>query len=83
MGNPKIGSITYSDNTKQAMEKLVYSIPEIAALLGISNPTAYELANRADFPILHVGRRKVVPRAAFLEWLAKSSAPKAGRGEAV
>lgn len=58
------------------MEKLVYSVPEIAELLGISRPKAYELANRADFPVLQVGRRKVVPCAAFHEWLAKNSMPK-------
>lgn len=58
------------------MEKLVYSIPEVAELLGISKPTAYELANRADFPILHVGKRKIVPRAALDKWLAENSAPR-------
>lgn len=58
------------------MEKLVYSIPEVGELLGISRPKAYELANRADFPVLQVGRRKVVPRAALNEWLVKNSKPK-------
>lgn len=62
------------------MEKLVYSIPEVAQLLGISKPTAYELANRADFPVLQVGRRKIVPRMALTEWLAKNSTPKVSQG---
>jgi excisionase family DNA binding protein len=55
------------------MEKLTYSIPEVAKLLGISIPTAYGLANSKDFPILHIGKRKVVPAQGLQEWIQKNS----------
>ena len=44
-------------------EKLAISVREAAEILGISVPTAYELARRADFPAFHVGRRTLVDRA--------------------
>ena len=35
-------------------EKLALSVHETAEILGVSVPTAYELARRADFPAFHV-----------------------------
>lgn len=54
-------------------DKLCLSVPEIAVLLGVSRPTAYELANRADFPAIHIGKRILVPRAALERWLLEQS----------
>jgi excisionase family DNA binding protein len=53
-----------------------YSVEEVAAQLGVSRGLAYELARRGEIPVLKLGRRMVIPRAAFDEWLAK--APLAG-----
>lgn len=39
------------------MEKLTYSVDEMAATMGISRPKAYELVNLDGFPIIRVGRR--------------------------
>ncbi|WP_369414751.1 helix-turn-helix domain-containing protein [Collibacillus ludicampi] len=41
----------------------------MARVLGISRGSAYELARRTDFPKLRVGRRIVIPRDAFLNWM--------------
>lgn len=52
-------------------EKLGMNISEVAASLGISKPKAYELAKRKGFPAVTFGRRIIVPREAFKNWLSK------------
>ena len=51
-------------------EKVAISVREAAEILGISVPTAYELARRADFPAFHVGRRTLVDRAGLASWVS-------------
>lgn len=55
-------------------EKLTYNSREAAAALGVSLPTFYELANRADFPIVRVGRRVLVPVDELRAWLSREAA---------
>ena len=40
----------------------VLNAEQIAMLLGISRSGAYQLLNRADFPTLHIGKRKSIHR---------------------
>ena len=51
------------------MEKLVYSIQEVANLLGISRSYAYELVRNGTIPALVLGRKRVIPKEKFVEWL--------------
>lgn len=51
------------------MEKLTFSVDEMAAAVGISRPKAYELVNSEGFPIIRVGRRIRIPVSAFQRWL--------------
>ena len=52
---------------------LVYSIEEVARLLGIGRNQAYSAARRGDIPVIRIGpRRMVVPRAAFERLLAEA-----------
>ncbi|MBU4438186.1 MAG: helix-turn-helix domain-containing protein [Firmicutes bacterium] len=51
------------------MEKLTYTVQEIAELIGISKPKAYELTNRSDFPAIRIGRKIVIPKEEFKTWL--------------
>lgn len=44
------------------MEKLVYNVPEVAELLGISKSYAYQLVKEKRIPVLDLGRRKVIPK---------------------
>jgi ACT domain-containing protein len=44
--------------------KRTYSINEAADLLGIGRNAAYAAAGR-DFPVITIGKRKVVPKAAL------------------
>lgn len=54
-------------------EKMTYSVPEVAKLLGISNPKAYELTHKLGFPKVKIGKRTVIPKKEFAEWLSNES----------
>ena len=50
--------------------RAVYTVMEVAKMLGINLPAAYELTRRADFPAIRVSpRRIVIPKQAFHRWL--------------
>lgn len=51
------------------MEKLVYSIQEAANLLGISRSYAYELVRNGTIPALELGKKRVIPKEKFIEWI--------------
>ncbi len=55
---------------------LMLSVPEVAAVLGISQAGAYELVRTDGFPSLKVGSRIVVPKENFIEWIDKNTAKK-------
>lgn len=51
---------------------LCLNVQQVADVLGISKPIAYEVVNREDFPAIRVGDKKkriVVPRDRFAEWM--------------
>ncbi len=48
---------------------LMLSVPEVAAVLGISRAGAYELVRSANFPALRIGSRIVVPKEKFISWI--------------
>ena len=48
---------------------LMLSVPEVAAVLGISRAGAYELVRSDGFPALKIGSRIVVPKEKFIEWV--------------
>ena len=60
------------------MERLTMSVEEMGKQLGISRPTAYALANSKDFPVLRLGRRKVVPVDGLKRWVEKQSSRQDG-----
>ncbi len=46
------------------------TVPEMAAYMRISEPVAYQLIHRADFPAVKVGdRRYIVPKDRLLQWM--------------
>lgn len=53
-------------------EKKVLTIIEAAEELGISKGSAYEAARSGEIPTLRIGRRLIVPRAAFDRMLEKA-----------
>lgn len=48
---------------------IVLQAKDVQAILGISKGKAYELMNSVDFPTIFIGKRMVVPKDAFLDWL--------------
>jgi excisionase family DNA binding protein len=50
-------------------DRLTWTVPEAARVLGISKDLAYEAAHRGELPICIIGRRMMVPRAALLRLL--------------
>ncbi len=56
------------ENTERSTEPLnprTYTIDQAAQLLGIGRNQCYEAAKRGDIPCIRLGRRMVIPRAAF------------------
>ena len=43
----------------------------VAKVLGVSPSSGYELMHEADFPVLKVGSRMVVPKEKFVEWVER------------
>ena len=41
----------------------------VAKVLGIAPSSSYELMHEADFPVLKIGNRLIVPKEKFVEWV--------------
>ena len=55
------------------MDKLVFSVREMADKLGVSMPTAYALTERQGFPVVKVGNKKIIPIKDLEAWLSKEA----------
>ena len=51
---------------------LMLNAEDIKDVMNISRAGAYQLMHREDFPKIIIGKRIVVPRDKFLEWLEDS-----------
>lgn len=56
-------------NAKVPESRACMSVADVADEMGVSRATVYDLARRADFPAIHLGKRIIVPRSAFYKWL--------------
>lgn len=52
---------------------LAMTVDEAAAELKVSKPTMYDLTRSEGFPALRVGRRVIIPRQEFEQWLSDSA----------
>jgi excisionase family DNA binding protein len=57
--------------------KLVYTVSEVAAALGISRSHAYELVSRGELAHVRLGRRVVIPKRSLADLLAEPHPPAA------
>lgn len=48
---------------------LMLSVIQVAEVLGISKTSAYELVHTDDFPSITIGKRLIVPKDKFIEWI--------------
>lgn len=55
------------------MSKIVYTVKEVAEMLAIGMPAAYQLARSEGFPHIKVGKRVVIPIEAFHAWVQAQS----------
>ena len=52
---------------------LTLSLPQTAAVLGISRSAAYTMAAEGALPVLQIGARKVVPKEALIAWIRSNT----------
>ena len=50
---------------------LFLSVSDVSSLIGISLGKAYELFHSEDFPSIRLGKRFVIAKTAFSEWMNK------------
>lgn len=58
--------ISYNNTTNN---KMVYTVDEIKNILGIGKNQAYDLANSGAFHVCHIGKKIVIPKVVFENWL--------------
>ncbi len=46
----------------------------VSRVLGVSSSSGYELMHEADFPVLKVGSRMLVPKEKFILWVETHTA---------
>ena len=52
---------------------IVLNADQLSRALGISRANAYQLMHSKGFPTLRIGKRMLVPKEKFLEWLNANS----------
>lgn len=53
------------------MERLFYSVPEVAEILGISRSLAYKMVKEKKIPALEIGKRRVIPKKELQKWTSE------------
>ena len=56
-----------------------YNAEDLMSILHVGRNTAYSLMNARDFPSIRIGKKLVVRKEAFEEWIRKKE-NKCGRG---
>ena len=54
------------------VERLCLTVPEAAAMLGLSRNFTYELVKQKQLPVIKFGKRLLIPRVALEEMLKKA-----------
>ena len=52
---------------------LTLTAPEVGEVLGISRASAYELVRSDGFPRMKVGKRILIPRDKFIQWIDENT----------
>ena len=64
-GNYNIGAL----GVKNKAEPLVVTVQEMADMMKISTPKAYELTRREGFPVIKIGVKTLIPLDGLKDWL--------------
>jgi excisionase family DNA binding protein len=54
-------------------DQMTFSVKEVASILHISRGMAYQLARREDFPKMRFGKRIIIPKENFMEWMKRQT----------
>ena len=68
MNKKKTVSFPDQESTEKETPLIFYSTKEVALFLGCSIPTAREIMQRADFPLIRVGKNLRVYKQALEQW---------------
>jgi len=49
----------------------ILNVNDVAGILGVSRAFAYNLFHSEDFPVIIIGKRRIVKKESFLNWLRK------------
>lgn len=52
------------------MDKATYTVKEVKEMLGIGENKAYEMVQCGIIPNIKMGKRYIIPKVAFDNWLA-------------
>lgn len=55
--------------TELSQLPLTLKVDDVASVLGIGKANAYDLCHSKNFPSVIIGKRIVIPKPAFIEWL--------------
>lgn len=55
-------------------EKLTYSVAEAAAVLGVSTSNMYKIIKMRGFPVIVLGKRRLIPIQGLQRWIEEQSA---------
>lgn len=53
--------------------KVVYTVEDIKDMLGIGKNQAYKLVNSGEFHVCHIGKKILIPKITFNDWLIGKS----------
>jgi excisionase family DNA binding protein len=72
IGRPGIADVIRqaTEEGQRQLQRVTISVPEAGKKLGIGRNAAYEAARRGEIPVIRLGKRIVVPTAAFEKMLA-------------
>lgn len=51
------------------LESVVYTVTDIQKMLGIGKNQAYELIKKEEFHVKRIGKKIIIPKIGFHEWL--------------
>ena len=52
---------------------LSLKVKDVAKIMGVCVPKAYDMTRRADFPKIKDGNRIIIPRDAFFRWFNETA----------
>ncbi len=60
------------EKKENEVEKVVYNIKDVQQILGLGKNNVYKLLKLPTFPVIKIGKRYLIPKKEFEEWISKS-----------